>query len=144
MNAIDNVVDRPEVRMKKAKLELFHSLKTLMGLSDWDITFSETLDNGNMGECWAEPEAKEAEIYVMPNLSAEDLRKVIIHELQHCHTAPIRDVEWVRRLIQRRCGKAIADELTGKIEKELWKREEETVCRVEEIVDNLLSQWKTK
>ena len=78
-----------------------------MGLDGWDMKFDEELTNGNMGECFADWEAQSADISFQPDLPPEELVKTMIHEMLHCVTAKIRDVEFIREKVSKKVADAM-------------------------------------
>lgn len=111
-----------------------NSLQTILWLDDWEITWDNSPAEWNMGECTGEYKDKSAHISIATWLSKEDRIKTIIHELLHCHTSNLRDLNKIKRLVK--------SEVFSIIEEELERKEEEIVEALELVIYNLLTNGK--
>lgn len=126
---MNKVADLNEFRTKRQKALFVNSMKKVMMLDDYDLTFDENLDNGNMWECYADHENRTLDISFKPDMSHEEFVRTVIHEFGHWVTAKLRDCEHIRK----RVWKKVADV----IESEIWDREEEVVEHFENVIYSL-------
>jgi hypothetical protein len=102
-----------------------------IGLSDWRLVISVgTMDNPEHGaEVQTHSGSKTANITLRedwPELSPEDLRELVVHELVHLHTKPIKDVLWNKR-------EMLGSIVTGLIYDEMDTHEEYAVDLISRI-----------
>jgi hypothetical protein len=102
----------------------------LLWLEDWAITRDNKLTNGNWWECDADASDKVAHISICPDIKWDDRESTLIHELIHCQTAEIRDMEFIRDVV--------SDKTFRIIQKRIEEKEEELVQRLEVVIYNLI------
>ena len=123
--------------LSKQEISDWFEVKKTMGVDWWDIKVDNELDNGNMGECVAEPSQTEAEISFKGGMKRADFVKTAIHEAMHCHTSELREY------VSNEVFKLVARDKAQKIEKRVHELEEEIVLAVESIVWNLVKERYT-
>ena len=120
----ENVISLDEFRTKKGKAQIFIDMKGIYGLQDWRGKFNETLDNGNMGECYCDWENKDFEISFKPGLGPEEWFDTLIHELEHVVSWEFRELDWLRKLVSARAFSIIENRLAEIDERIVTHREE--------------------